>query len=352
MPQGYLTRDGVDWNELWYGGVLPATQMYNEDNVDFEGMFTSPISEAYINLHHRGSNNYQAMSDLSKPTQVQIVKGRIRPEPDIWGIGTGFSWRFLMRNTVPEVMEVNSQLQFTDREFMRLQVLAPLLQTPSTSTNKWGLWDGNFKTDEGIATPPDFGVHNFTAAHTHYYTTGNPVASGILLEDLSVAKKHIREHGNFGTLFCIMSDLNVQQLELMALPIWDTTQHANSLTEATIIGKFDNSVSQDVLRNGFRGNLLGLSILQTAYMPDDYFIVAEEGVMGMFKQQIDNPSAQGLILFPGNEMPSYPIVESLQFRWHKMGVRDRGFAVAVQISTNANYTTPTRYGTGNVDTDY
>jgi len=354
MAEGFLTRDGVDWNELWYGGILPATQMYNEDLVDFESMWTSPIDEGYIKLFHRGDNSYERISDLSVPTNVAVVKGRIRPEPDIWGIGTGFTWRALVENTVEEVMEINSQLQFEDRDFMRKQVLAVLLQAPGTSTTKWGLWDGNFKSEEGITTPPDFGVHTFTAAHTHYYTTGNPVASGILLEDLSVAKKHIREHGHFGSLTTIMSDLQVQQLEQIALPIWDAGQGLGGAPVGNArplnLNKFENSLSNEVIREGFRGRLVGMDILETAYMPDNYFVVTEN-TKGMFKQEKENPSVKGLILLPG-EVGAYPIQNSKQFRWHKFGVRMRSFAVAVEISADATYTTPTVYGTGNVDTDY
>lgn len=351
--QGFLTRDGVDWNELWYGAVLPATRMYNEDPIDLVNMFAVPIDETYIKLFHRGTTQYELMSEMSKPVQMDIAKGRLLPEPKFWGIGTGWTWKYLMENSAADIAEVQFQLQLEDRDFMRKQSLAPMLEEPGTTAQKWGMWDGNFKTDEGVTTPPSFGVHTFSATHTHYYGTGTPVLSGIQLEDLIAAKFHIKEHGNFGALVGLFSDKQLAQLEQLALPIWDSAkardlgETSGGLPALPNINKIDNPLSVEVLTGGLRGALMGIDIVQTAYVPDDYFIVAERGKGGLFMQEKANPSAKGLIMFPG-ESNSYPIVNSMQFRWHKFGVRQRGFAVAVQIGVAAaSYSSPTVYVNAN-----
>lgn len=354
MAFGFHTTDGVDWNELWYGVLQPATVMYNEDKTDFEGTLSAPIGEQWIKLYHRGSADYTLMSQLSKPIQQDIAKGRFRPEPKFWGLGKGFTWQYLVENTSADVVEANSQQQFTDREFMRKHALAPGMVAPGTTTTLFGWWDGNFKSEEGINTPPDFGVHTFTAAHTHYVGTGSPTASGVMLEDLSAAKKHIREHGHFGSLTGYFSDLQMQQLELLALPLFDRSRRAGTVgvalpaTDGSIsdIGKFENSLSQEVIRSGIRGSLMGIdNMVETAYMVDNYFLLVETGgpMKPLFKQQKTNTSAQGLILFPG-DAGAYPIQNSLQFRWHKFGVRMRSAGVVYQIgAAAASYSTPTVY---------
>jgi hypothetical protein len=326
--------------------------MYNEENVDFVGMFSSPLSETYIKLFHRGTTKYEPMSEGSKPVQMDIAKGRIRPEPKFWGIGTGYTWKSLVEDTSQEVLETQYQLQLTDREFMRMQALAPLLEEPGSVSHKWGMWDGNFKSEEGIDTPPAYGVHTFTSSHTHYVGTGVPVASGIQLEDLIAAKFHIREHGHFGDLVALVSDKQMSQLEALALPIWDSVSNTGralgevgtgGLPTLSNVTKLQNPLTNEVVNSGLRGRLLGVNLVETAYMPHDYFVVAESGRGGMFHQQKSNPSAQGLILFPG-ESNAWPIMNSIQFRWHKFGVRNRSFAVAYKIGVAAaSYTSPTVY---------
>lgn len=56
-----------------------------------------------------------------------------------------------------------------------------------------------------------------------------------------------------------------------------------------------------------------------------------------FREHI-NPAYRGLRLIPG--VGPYPIVESFLSRSFGTGVRHRGAAVAIQITTNANYTPP------------
>jgi hypothetical protein len=52
-----------------------------------------------------------------------------------------------------------------------------------------------------------------------------------------------------------------------------------------------------------------------------------------------NPAYRGLRAIPG--AGQYPIIGAYHQRSFGVGVRQRGAAVAIQVTTNANYTAPT-----------
>lgn len=345
MP-GFTTKNGVDYNFIWYGVILPATESYNEDPTEIQGMFAAPINETYIRQHHLGGGSYMELASLENPDQVSIEQGRLLPLPKFFGLGKGYTWPYLVDATDGDIAQHERQLQYRDREFMRQQIFASLFVTPGTRPDRFGLYDGNFKAEEGLTAPPPYGVLTFTATHTHYVGTGAPLASGIMLEDIAAGKKHIREHGRMGEIVCFVSEKQMNQLELLALPIFDPTRRAGLGGVATNKTLVQQPMSDEVVRTGFRGSLLGVTFIESAFIPEDYFVMAETGgaMKGMFYQQKDNPIAQGLINFPGDT--NYPIINSRQYRWHKFGVRVRDFAVVYKLGAAADaYTSPAPYST-------
>jgi hypothetical protein len=101
------------------------------------------------------------------------------------------------------------------------------------------------------------------------------------------------------------------------------------------------------------GNSAGLQVqgsygdawlIESHYVPAGYVIVAATGGLGSDANSVGlrehpNPSYQGLRHIPGTG--PYPIVGSFYARGFGVGVRHRGAAVVMQVTTNTSYTPPT-----------
>lgn len=87
-------------------------------------------------------------------------------------------------------------------------------------------------------------------------------------------------------------------------------------------------------------------IIETSYLPSGYVVIVATGGPDALSNTVavrshPNPAYQGLRLIPGPNT-TYPLVESFSARSFGVGVRHRGSAVVLQVTTDASYTPPTK----------
>ncbi|MBY0290146.1 MAG: hypothetical protein K2X52_23830 [Mycobacteriaceae bacterium] len=87
-----------------------------------------------------------------------------------------------------------------------------------------------------------------------------------------------------------------------------------------------------------------MRLIESHYVPSGYVIVAATGGLDSDRNPIGlrshaNPAYRGLRHIPGRG--PYPLVDSFYARGFAVGVRHRGAAAVMQVTTNVNYIAPT-----------
>lgn len=326
MSQGYVTLDNVDFNEIWYGSTVPAVDLYR--TVDLPALESLALDwpEQVLKYWISEKNGFQLLGPGQRPNRRFVEEGTLYPIVKKYGYGIGSDLDTLRRSPARAFRNSLDRGFKEDRENVFLQMLKVMMTDPGTNNADHGWYNGQFSTEEKVTTPPKFQNNTFAASHNHYYTTA---AATITLAKITAAKQTIRHHGHNGPLAAFINSAERQALEDLA----------------AFTGNIIRSpVSDEVAVKGFGDvfELVGVTWHVTEMIPAGYILIVEVNQpeearpVAMFRP--DN--IQGLNLMPG-PMNDYPLVESFFERWFGVRVLQRGAGVAVQITTNANYTNPT-----------
>jgi hypothetical protein len=296
-------------------------------------------------------DGFELASEFGEPKSIAarpdiITMGYTRAD---WDLATRFTARYLRDATAAEIQSVHSRAIAADNKLVHTAILARLLN-PTPGENEdgktvYGLWNG---TDSMI--PPRYAFRTFTSNHTHYLTTGSANADGA---DLDALIATITEHG-YGTaagsqLVLFLNHDELPQVEAIRAGASGATRDyipgvgADAyLTDQTLVG---SRAPEAIGKLRVAGAYGPVWVVPTDFMPPDYLLaVATDGPNSSLNpvgfRQHPNPAHQGLRLLPGNQR-EYPLSESFYTRCFGVGVRHRGAAAVMQITTNSSYTPPT-----------
>ena len=212
----------------------------------------------------------------------------------------------------------------------------------------FGLWNGT----DSIVPPPYMG-NTFAASTSHYFASG---AATLDSGDIEAAMRLITIKG-YGV--AVGSQLVILANPAEAAPIqsWragvvlDNTQKAlydfvpssNAppfLSSENVIGAIPPADFHGLKVPGAYGKAW---LIESNYVPAGYVAVVASGGPGspdnvVAVRQHSNPAYQGLRVIPGTG--PYPLQDSFFARGVGVGVRHRGAAVCMQVTTNASYTAP------------
>lgn len=328
MPAGYRTLDGIDFNDLWYGGagIAAAVDQYIAVDLPIISALAMPWPEKIMKYAIGEKNGFQVLAPGVRPDRKLITMAAQIPTVTKYGYGVGTDLDTLRRSTGREVAIDLNRPMAEDPENVFLQMLKVMLTDPGTNNAGYGWWNGQFATEEKLTTPPRYQQNTFAAAHNHYYTSG---AASIALPVITKAKQTIRHHGHKGRILCFLNSTERQALEDLA-----------SFTGNIIRSPISDKVAVEGFDDTFA--LVGTDFYVTEMMPASYLLFVE-GQQGETERPLtfyEPENMRGLQLHPGPSA-DYPLIEAFFDRWFGVKVARRGAGAAVQITAAASYTNPT-----------
>jgi len=329
---GLKTTDGNDLNTVYYDYIIPIIQRYNEDNVsDFRALLSYDEDEKVKNYYLPEAGRMQKLEqDYGMPDYRTFNKGKFQHDTAKYGDAFRYTETFLKDASTLDIIRFTQELLIRDKETIKFELLKALIAS-GTSANS--LYNGVYGTYEGISAPPTYGANTFAAGHNHY--VGNNYASGtIQLTDITLAKKHIAEHGTTGQFVGFINSTQTQEIANLATFVYSSD-----------VNKIANPISDKIAVDGFVGRLLGVDFIETEEIPSGYVLIGKftENDLGKILAfvQPNDASWRGLQLIPAAARPDYPLVGASARRFFSVAVKNRGSAYCFScVSGSSVYTSP------------
>jgi hypothetical protein len=299
-------------------------------------------------------DGFERASEFGEPVSLAarpdiVTMGYDRAD---WDLATRFTARYLRDATAAEIEAIHSRALAADNKNVNTAILSRLLD-PTPGENEdgrtvYGLWTGT----DGM-TPPRHAFRTFDDTHSHYMTSGSADVEGA---DLDALVSNITEHG-YGLrpgsrLLLFLHPDEVPPVAAIRAgsgagtlkATFDYIPSAGApayLTSEAIIGDVAPAEFDRLKVVGSYGDVW---VVPTEFMPPSYLLLTATDGPGSslnpvgFRQH-PNTAQQGLRLLPGNQT-EYPLTESFYTRCFGVGVRHRGAAAAMQITTDTEYEAP------------
>jgi hypothetical protein len=362
------TADGTDLNVVWqtFMQLLNAVNQPRQNIINFLTFGVTQITET-VTQPGQGVD-FEEASEFGVP-----VGSRIQPTYFQMGytfkwydLGSRYTWQYLADATTAMVESVGNAAV---EAYWRL-LLNGVLKTLFNPTNLTATINGNnynvykFYNADGTV-PPQYKNNTFTGSHTHYKTSGaNSVLEAqdldtMVIDDFashgytqdngyrivamvntalgnqirnfrSAANTNQAVGGNYGRYDFIAAQGQPGQILPTTTQVVGASQVSPSLAGLNVIGNY--------------GPIL---VVVDDYMPTDYLASFATGGTDNLNNPIGlrqhaDTNLRGLRLVKGRN-PDYPLIDSYWVTGFGTGVRQRGGAIIMQLSSNASYTVPTIY---------
>jgi hypothetical protein len=350
------TADGVDLNEVW--ATFTATlKIYNEQRSALASLLSYATTRKIDAVPQSiGGVQFEEASEFGLSKSARLPNDVIKLGYGFrdWDVTTRMTWMFLRDADLRQVAAVHDSVLEGDNRLTTTAVLERLFDpAPSVSPEGnpiYGLWNA-----DGMFVPGYMGQTFDAATETHYLTTGSAVLDP---SDLETLITKVTDKG--------FSSDSGRQLVILANPLEAkviATFRAGEPGADGVEAHFDyvpsaaapaRLVLEQVVGDQAPAEFNGLPVLgsygdalviQSHFIPKGYVSVvasagpnAEGNVVGY--RVHENVAYQGLRLIPGGDM-RYPIVSSTYATGFGVGVRHRGGAACLQVTTNAVYAKPT-----------
>lgn len=348
-------NDGTDIGEIW-DEINEAMGVYNAQRSALAGLLSYRTTRAGENVAQgvqaeffEEATEFGVPSGISDPSYVTL--GYSWKD---WDLGMRMSWKYLRAADAEQVQNRIGRALTADNLLVNGSILQrlldPTIRINDQGHNVYGLYSGDMK-------PPDYMGQSFTSDHTHYLSTASTTLDCNHVEQ---AIEHIRHHGYGATLpatfVLLMNPADVKASKITSWragveyrtsgpkPAYDFIVSSNA--PAFITNEHVEGEKPPPEYNGEKvtGSYAGALLLESYFIPQGYVVVAASGGNGAGSNPVGfredkNTAYQGLRIIPGNRQ-GYPIIESYLLRGFGTGVRHRGAAVAIQITSGSTYTPP------------
>lgn len=282
----------------------------------------------------------------------------MRTETELHFFGYNFAWfdsrvgmtfEFLSEATAEQVRSQFNSVIAADTRLRHRAVMGAVFgnqpRVTKEGTTIYPLWNGD------TMLPPPTLDEEFGQPHNHYLTSGADAVDGGDLRDLI---KTVQHHGygadlNAGRLLVFVNPLEGELIRGFRVASGDPYDFIASqaappyLTQETIIGDVPPASYGRLPISGAYGPAW---ISENSLIPPKYLLCVASGGANSPSNPVGfrehaRPDLRGLLRFGGAE--KYPLQESNYVRGFGTGVRHRGAAAVMQITTNPVYAVPPRY---------
>ena len=265
-----------------------------------------------------------------------------------------FSWRTVRDADRRQIDSVMDGILAADNKLVTGTILRALFSnTRKRNEHQMTVYD---LYDGAAPGPPNYLGRTFPETETHYIPSGAAQLDSADIEDSIrlIQRKGYGTQANSKLL--ILANPDEAEL-IMSWRAGEPSRTSGPNAAYDFIPANDAppfiTSAGELVGNQVPGQLWGVKVegsygptllIQNDFVPSGYVaVVASYGPNSAYNcigfRQHSNPAYQGLRHIPG--AGAYPLVESFHTRAFGVGVRQRGAAVAVQVTTGTTYTPPT-----------
>ncbi len=363
--RGIQSSDSVLVNELADGVLLSsiwsefqsALSLYNQQRTAITNLLCyRTVNAADAVPQATGGERFEEATEYGVPRGIgDIGYLKLGYSFKDYDLALRMTWKYLRDATSDQVQTRIARALEADNRLVSGTILNRLFSNV-VRTNEFGHSVYGLYNADGTVPPAHMG-QTFDGTHTHMLTTSSTTLDA---EDVELGLRHIRHHG-YGTtqaakFLLLMNPVDVEACGITSwragiayaagkIPKFDFIVSSNApayLSNETVHGATPPAEYNGLPVTGSYGSAL---LVESYFIPQGYAAIAasagpgsDDNVIG-FREHI-NPAYQGLRALP-EHWQDYPLIESYLMRGFGVGVRHRGAAVALQITTNASYTPPT-----------
>lgn len=352
--------DGVPLGDVW-ADVQDALAIYNQERSAIANL----LGYRTVNA---GEAVPQIVSDefFEEATEYGVPRGigdigylKLGYSFRDFDLGLRLTWKYLRDATSDQVETRLAKAVAADNKLVCGTVLHRLLsninRTNEFGHTVYGLYNGDMQ-------PPDHAGQKFLADHTHYLTTASTTLDA---EDVENSLRHIRHHG-YGTTQSarFLLFMNPVDVELSGITTWragveyaagkkpkfDFVVSSNAparITSEHVEGAVPPAEYNNLPVTGSYGSAL---LIESYFIPQGWCTLVASGGPNSEANPVGlrehiKPQYQGLRLLRGH-FQEYPLIDAYLLRGFGCGIRNRGAAVAMQITNSLTYTPPTEQQMG------
>ncbi|MFC9790858.1 hypothetical protein [Rhodococcus sp. NPDC127528] len=350
------TSDGVDLNTIW-GEVAEVLNLFNAERSRLTSLLSYPTTAIADAVPQSiGSESFDVASEYGEPTGIREAADALLLGYDFtdYDKASRFTWKFLRDATAEQARSVITRILEADNKLTTTTILDRLFN-PEERHNEhghrvFGLWTGS----DGLTPPPYLGKE-FPSTVSHYLASGAAQLDSADVEDLIRAvtgKGYGRQRGS--QLLILANPTEGEQIQMWKrgvesrpggpLPKYDFIPSASApayLTDDNIVGQVAPGTYNDLPVAGSYGPAW---LIESQFVPLGYIAVVASGGPNSdtnpvaFREHM-NESYRGLRVIPGRDQ-RYPLQDSFFARGFGTGVRHRGAAAVLQVTTGSTYTAP------------
>lgn len=351
------TMDGVNLNELWneYAATVALQNAERQVMID---LLTFSVTSPTERVAQISGARFEKASEYGEPVGIRpgAAYFTLGYDLDWYDLAARYTWKFLADAPRAQVDANNSMALDADNQLVFEKVMDALFNPANRTADINGVQDVNvYALYNGDGTvPPRYKSYTHDGTHSHYLASGAAVIDSA---DIDAMYEHLVHHGysksNGMTIVALLNRREATVARTWRVMSGDSNDFIPAQgspgqflpTDSVLLGSQPASTFKGMNVVGSYGDVI---LVEEDTIPAGYVPMIATGGRANLNNPVglrehSNASLRGLRLVKGPN-PDYPLIDSFYQRGFGTGIRQRGGAVVMQITANANYTKPANYG--------
>jgi hypothetical protein len=331
------TIDGQDVNTIWEEANARLAA-FNRVTDAATAFMSFPVATTTEKVGVPRNPGFQQATEFGRPTKIRVETVTRAYPLTHFDLGYGYSREYLDYATSTQIMAVEAEVRNAWASLRRNKVLEAIFTAANGSQEALSI--KRLYNNDG-EVPPKFKRWTHSGTHQHYLTSN---AASLAAGDLNTMEEELIHHGfgEFGEQLILM----VHRDEMDDVRGFTNFVPAETSTVPRIINTARIGAQPGFSGQGLvaQGHHNRLTVVENNDIPSGYLMCfatggtfASRNIVGL--RVHENPSARGLRLVEGPN-GRYPLIDAVYDGYVGAGVRQRGAATVMQVTTGS-YTTPT-----------